>query len=88
MQVNLNLSTASITRAETGKAPSAPPKAGGETEFMATAALGDALAQIPDVRTAEVARARQLVDTRIYPPPELIRRIARLVAQNLHNAAE
>jgi len=50
--------------------------------------LESALAQVPDVRDTETARTAKLLDIPNYPPPELIRKIARLMAEHLENPPE
>ncbi|HAM70665.1 MAG TPA: hypothetical protein DCM86_03370 [Verrucomicrobiales bacterium] len=57
-------------------------------QFTSSASLNAALSQAPDTRPEEVARARRLVETRSYPPPELIRRISHLLADQLPPSAD
>ncbi len=49
-------------------------------EFNRTDALRQALADTPDIRPEEVERARKLISTSQYPPPETLDRLARLLA--------
>jgi len=54
-----------------------------ETSFRDTDGLNAALRATPDSRADVVARAESLVSSANYPPPELIKRIANLLAANL-----
>ena len=81
MQVNANTIRSSITggiNSEVPK-PQAKPVSNAQS-FEATASLNDALKQTPSVRRSEVERATRLVETGNYPPPELINRLSRLLA--------
>ncbi|MBL9168321.1 MAG: hypothetical protein JNN07_11315 [Verrucomicrobiales bacterium] len=60
---------------KTTKAPQSEP------HFESAAALDQALKAEPDVRQEEVERATRLVETKNYPPPELINRLSRLLAE-------
>lgn len=51
--------------------------------FDRSAALDRSLADTPDVRQAEVQRARGLIQDQSYPPQEAISKIARLLAMKL-----
>jgi len=88
MQVNVIRNPAVVPEAKTAGSRPAPPKSGSEKDFSATTALETALAQVPDVRDAETAHAAKLLDIPNYPPPELIRKIARLMAEHLENPPE
>ena len=55
-------------------------------QFEATASLNLALGQTPSVRSEEVARAKKLVDTSLYPPPEILTRLARFLADTVLSA--
>ena len=55
----------------------------GEPSFEQSAGLDTALAAVPDTRAEVIARAEKLVSSPNYPPPEMIRRIATLLAASL-----
>jgi hypothetical protein len=84
MEINLNTSAASAVGADRlrPRAPT-PPPTDGETSFGDSAALTEALQSTPAVRTEAVERARNLVADPIYPPPELINGVARLLASKI-----
>lgn len=54
-----------------------------ETSFERSASLSSALAATPDSRADVIARAEKLISTPGYPPPEIIKRIANLLAATL-----
>lgn len=54
-----------------------------ETQFTQSLSLDSALDKTPDTRADVVARAETLVSSSEYPPPEMIKRIANLLAANL-----
>jgi hypothetical protein len=54
-----------------------------ETSFIQSDGLNAALQAVPDSRADVVARAESLVSSSSYPPPEMIQRIANLLAANL-----
>jgi hypothetical protein len=54
-------------------------------DFAQVNTLEDALQQAPDVRAEEIARATELVESRTYPPPEMIKRLARLLAEEFED---
>ncbi len=83
MQVNLTLNSSAVPKVKTANSSPVPPKPRSEKAFSATTALEGALATVPDVREAETARTGKLLDIPNYPPPVLIRRIARLMAENI-----
>ena len=88
MQVNVIRNLSVVPEAKTAGSRPAPPKPGSDKDFSATTALESALARVPDVRDAETARTAKLLDIPNYPPPELIRKIARLMAENLEAPPE
>jgi hypothetical protein len=88
MQVNVIRNPSVVPEAKTAGSRLAPPKSGSEKDFSATIDLDSALARAPDVRDAETARAAKLLDIPHYPPLELIRKIARLMAEHLENPPE
>lgn len=57
--------------------------AANELSFEDSANLNAALKATPDSRSALVSRAEDLVSQSSYPPPEVINRIANLLAANL-----
>jgi hypothetical protein len=54
-----------------------------ELSFENSASLNAALEATPDSRADVVSRAEDLVSSSNYPPPEVINRIANLLAANL-----
>jgi hypothetical protein len=54
-----------------------------DTCFQSSNSLNSALEATPDSRSEVVSRAENLVASSSYPPPELIQRIANLLAANL-----
>ncbi|MCL5097772.1 MAG: hypothetical protein M1608_09670 [Candidatus Omnitrophica bacterium] len=59
-----------------------------QVAFDRSESLNRALAQTPQVREAEVARAKSLVEQSTYPPIGTIRRIANLLAMKLGSDIE
>ncbi len=57
-------------------------KPAGNAGFEAAENLERALAAEPDSRPDAVADAKQLLEARQYPPPQLISRISRLLGEN------
>ena len=55
----------------------------GDASFAQSAWLSSALSATPDTRAAVVIRAENLVASSSYPPAEVIKRIANLLAANL-----
>ena len=88
MQVNVIRNPSVVPEAKPAGSRPAPPKSGSEKDFSATTALDSDLARVPEVRDPETARAAKLLDIPNYPPPELIRKIARLMAEHLENPPE
>ncbi len=54
-----------------------------DTSFKRSDELTSALENVPNSRVDIIARAEKLVSDPGYPPPEMIRRIANLLAANL-----
>ena len=52
-------------------------------DFAESAALDNAMHETPDVRQEEVERAARLVENENYPPPEMLDRLSKLLADNL-----
>jgi hypothetical protein len=83
MRVNPNSDLGGVTRVpiQTG---SGDPRLGvDKLSFTTAEGLTRALEQTPASRGEKVAEAKNLVDDYTYPPPELIRRIAALLALNV-----
>lgn len=57
--------------------------AGPAASFDGADELNASLAAVPDVRAEAITRAQNLVAQASYPPPEVIKRIANLLAANL-----
>lgn len=64
------------------------PREQDEANFATTEAVQAALRGAPEVRTAEVERARSLIDKTVYPPEETIAKIANLMAMRVDWRAE
>jgi len=84
MEINPNRNVDPVTPAA---APSKAKAVGGPTEsdasFEQSASLASALAATPDSREEVVIRAENLVASSSYPPSEVIKSIANLLAANL-----
>jgi hypothetical protein len=61
--------------------PAAP--ASDEVRFSGTAALAEALAQLPDTRPEVVQRTKEILGTVPYPPDETLSRLATLLAMKM-----
>jgi hypothetical protein len=72
-----------IPAAGPAKARATAPTQANGTSFDQSAGLDSALAATPDSRPEVVSRAESLVASSNYPPPEMINRIANLLAANL-----
>ena len=57
--------------------------ASNDTSFESSDSLNAALKAVPNSRADVVSRAEDLVSESAYPPPEVINRIANLLAANL-----
>ena len=84
MEINPASSIQSVARAST------PPVAAPTTQtpryqaaFDHATALDRELAEAPDVRTDLVEKAESLTSLSSYPPPEILVRVARLLAINM-----
>ena len=84
MEVNLNVNSARPV-ASTNPQPKVIIQAGSTdaVEFGGASALRDSFDKIPDVRPDVVARARALVSKPNYPPTEIIKKIATLIAYGM-----
>jgi hypothetical protein len=87
MRINTNHSTPPVEQAE-GPQKAAMPRLAEQdrADFRAAESLRDSLDTIPDVCSAVVARARTLAEDTNYPAPEVIRRIATLLALGLEES--
>lgn len=56
-----------------------------EPSFSNSEALQNALRQVPDVRQEAVARATNLVNDAQYPSPEVMKKLAGLLAKHLND---
>jgi hypothetical protein len=65
------------------KATGASAPVDGDASFEQSNWLSSALSAAPDTREAVVIRAENLVASASYPPAEVIKRIANLLAANL-----
>ena len=65
------------------KGASGPAATDGDASFEQSSELHAALDATPDTRAAVVIRAENLVASSSYPPGEVIKRIANLLAANL-----
>ena len=83
MQINTNIIRLPATTGIGPDQTKVAPQSHQQTEFTATNSLNEALRQTPDVRQAEIQRATRLVEQGNYPPPELISRLSRLLADEL-----
>ena len=80
MQVNTNSIRPPVTGGVSQDAPKVAARPPAGPQFEGTESLNAALKETPDVRRSEVERATRLVETAGYPPPELIHRLSRLLA--------
>ena len=62
---------------------SAPVTDDANASFQQSAGLDSSLKATPDSRPEMVSRAEDLVSSSAYPPPEVIKRIANLLAANM-----
>ena len=85
MEINPNRSVNPVTpAAEPAKAKAVTPApVEGDASFEQSAYLRTALTAAPDTRAEVVIRAENLVASSSYPPTEVIKRIANLLAANL-----
>ena len=59
------------------------PAAADPTSFARADALNTSIQTVPDSRTEAVDRARSLIRDANYPPPEVLRSVANLLANNI-----
>ncbi len=84
MEINPHLNTGRIEGVGPGRpAQQAARVLADNVDLSSAGALDEALRNTPEVRIDSVQRARELVNDPAYPPREMIRQIARLVASNL-----
>ncbi len=81
MQINTQSVRTSASQAVSGETAKLTKAAEGTVaSFAAASTLDSALRATSDIRQAEIERATRLVETSGYPPPELIDRLSRLLA--------
>jgi hypothetical protein len=84
MEINPNRNVDPVTPAASlAKAKAAGASAPSDVSFEQSDWLSSALAAAPDAREEVVIRAENLVASSSYPPTELIKSIANLLAANL-----
>jgi hypothetical protein len=84
MEINPNRSVNPVTPAgQPAKAQAVTPAPAEDASFEQSAYLRTALDAVPDTRAEVVIRAENLVASSSYPPTEIIKRIANLLAANL-----
>lgn len=89
MEVNLRPNVDAVVRTTPGQTPVRETRAVREAvSFAGTEALNGALAGVPEVRLQVVERAKELANDASYPPPEIIKRIANLLAMDSEPEAE
>ncbi len=83
-QVDPKFRASPVTRPDTSQPRNRLASSGNEdARFARTDALHKAYSAVPDVRAEAVARAKALVASPSYPPPETIRKIANVLAEHL-----
>ena len=89
MQVSSAIATP-IVRADVALvANAARPSSEADTaDFSQIADLNRKLQAIPDTRSEEVERGKELIQQPAYPPPYAIIRLARLLAIDLHSETD
>lgn len=85
MQINTNPVRTPVVSGAKIDTPKTAPSSGSEKTFAASTALDDSLRETPEVRHSEIERATRLVQGGGYPPPEVIRRLSRLLAEEINN---
>ena len=85
MQINTNPVRIPLISGAKTVTPKTVPSTGSDKSFAASAALDEGLRDTPDVRHSEIERATRLVQTGNYPPPEVVRRLSRLLADEISN---
>jgi len=83
MEINPNRNLNPLNPASGQTKPRGGARVDGSASFEQSASLDSALAATPDSRADVIARAEKLVSSPSYPPPEVIQRIANLLASNL-----
>ncbi len=84
MQVDPKLTTSAIGRPDTSQPLIRKAKTDSDyATFSRTEALHKAYSDVPDVRAEAVSKAKELVSSSTYPPPETIKRISNLLAMQL-----
>ena len=86
MEINLNPNLKPVVPAPPASSKAQEVKAARDgATFEHTATLHEALSLTPTVRKEKVDLGRQLVASINYPPPEMINRIANLLAMKIDN---
>ena len=85
MQINTNPVRIPLVGAAKVDTPRTLPHPEDKKEFGATESLDASLRTTPEVRHSEIERATRLVQNEGYPPPELIRRLSRLLADEINS---
>lgn len=83
MEINPNRNVNPALPAGVSVKPRSVAPASSDSSFEQSASLNASLQAAPEVRASEVSRAEGLVSSPSYPPPEVIKRIANLLAANL-----
>ncbi|MBM3847904.1 MAG: hypothetical protein FJ405_16665 [Verrucomicrobia bacterium] len=85
MQINTQYIRTPLAGARAPVAARHEPAEAGEVgdSFASTAALNEALKAVPEIRQEEIKRATALVESKDYPPQELIDRLSRLLADEI-----
>jgi hypothetical protein len=89
MEISPKTNVDPVVRTTPGQTPVRESRAAREAvSFAGTEALNSALAGVPEVRLQVVERAKELANDASYPPPEIIKRIANLLAMDSEPEAE
>lgn len=84
MEIKLNTNIESVGKLAGSYAKKIEAKVADEgPAFSKSEALETALRQTPDLRADVVAKSKELVADKTYPPVETIKKIAVLLAQNM-----
>ncbi len=84
MQVDPKLTTSAVARVDTSQPLVRKAKSDSDyATFSRTEALHNSYRDVPDVRSDVVSKAKELVSSSTYPPPETIKRISNLLAMQL-----
>ena len=83
MRVNPNSGPSSVTETSKRSAVQSPSLGQDKLALNAASALNDALQQTPAVRPEKIVQAQNILGDTSFPPDEIIRAIARLLAANM-----